>query len=323
MRNAIVAALVLASAGLAAAETKIMVLQSEGRTDANTRKKVDAAIIKLAKTGPDPVTPSEITYTDAAAMVGCKPEDASCKDEVLGTLAVDEIIITTITPKPGGLEVNVKRVAKGGATRDATTVVPADKPDKLDAIAPLFGGKAVATTTPPPPTEPPPVIGPTPPPTTPPPVTEPKPQDKLPELKPEDKKPITDPVKPLPEPVGSTDDRRVRNRRRLVIGGMAGGGGLVLLGFILWGSASSVQGDIDNFQVRSASDLVELRALEDKGDSRARWGNLFFVSGLVAAGVSTYFYVKQRRAAKATTTALVPTVFDHGAGLTLSFGGSR
>jgi len=97
---------------------------------------------------------------------------------------------------------------------------------------------------------------------------------------------------------------------------------MVVLSFIFWGAASSTQGDIDNKVVRNQQDLADLRALEDKGDSRARWGNFFFVGGLVATGVSTYFFIRERRAEKARTARLTPTVFDHGAGVSLTFGGT-
>jgi hypothetical protein len=315
-------------AGSAAAETKVMILQSEGRTDATTRKKVDAALIKLAKTTPDTIVPGEITYSDATAMVGCKPNEASCNDEVLATLAVDEIVFAQVNPKPGGIEVAVKRVGKSGASKDATTVVTADKLDNLDAIATVFGKQAPAPVGPTQPTKPvgptqptnpptnPTVIGPTQPtnPETPP--VEPKVVEPV---KPVDTKPET---KPLPSGPIDQPEEHWYNRRKVVLGGMAGGGGMVLLGIILWGTAASDQSDIDSFKVRSRDDLQRLKDLESSADAKAGWGNFFFLGGLAVAGVSTYFYIKQRRAHQ-TTTAVVPTLFDHGAGITFSFGGGR
>jgi len=323
MRRGLAVGLLLAMTHLAAAEpSKLLVLQSEGRVEAKTRAKIDAAIVKLAKTGPDQVSLGEITYSDAAALVGCKPEEASCQTEVIGTLAVDEIVITTITAKPGGFEVAVRRVGKG-APREASALVTADKTDKLDLIAPLFVAKTTTTT---PVTTPPVVIGPQPAvtTTTTPPVTEPTATDTPPDTAPTAPVATVDPiVKPTIEPAGS-DRPPLWKRRRAQIAGMATGGGMVFISLLLWNSANDIQAQVDDFPVRNVSDLEALRRLEDKGDSRASWRNVFLLGGLALGGVSTYFYIKGRRAKPASTTAwLAPTIFDHGAGITFSIGGSR
>src|SRR5215470_7469937 len=135
-RQLAAAGLALALPRVAAAEPhKLLVLQSEGRADRATRAKIDSAITRLA------------------TAVGCsKPDAASCKDDVLGMLSVDEIVITRVTPKPGGLEIAVQRVSKGGASRDATMLLPTGAPpDKLDGLAPLFGDQPAPATAGPPP----------------------------------------------------------------------------------------------------------------------------------------------------------------------------
>jgi hypothetical protein len=342
MKRIVIASVVLSAlSGIAVAgPSKVLVLQSEGRADAKTRQKIDASLVKLARTGGDQISPGEITYSDAAAMVGCKPDEASCKDEVIGTLAVDEIVITTVNPKPGGLEIAVRRIGKGGATREASLVVAPDAVDKLDAFGPVFGlktqgptppGPVVGPTAPTNPSEPPkgPMIGPKPPePThdTPPDLTPKQPDTTEPPKQPADKTTATadTTVKPLDQPAGN-DDRQPRDRRKLYIGGMGAGGGMLLIGLILWGSASGVENDIDNFRVTDQRSLQELRDLEDKGDSYATWGNVFTLGGLVVGGVSTYLYLKDRKARKtaASSAHLAPAIFDHGGGLTLTFGGAR
>jgi hypothetical protein len=281
-------ALALASSRPAAAEShKLLVLQSEGRADAATRAKVDAAVVKLASASEPQASAGELTFSDAATAVGCKPDAPACKDEILGMLAVDEIVITIVTPKPGGLEISVRRIAKGGATRDATMVLATGTPtDKLDGIAPLFG------VTPPPP--PPPVD------------------------------PIPEPREPRPSVVVTEPAPSHADHHRLQIAGMAGGGALVVLGFVLWGAASGVQHDIEKAPTSTRQDLVDLKNLESRGDGYAGLGNVFAISGLVVGGIATYFYVRDRRAASSTTTTarLLPTVLDHGAGLVLTIGGS-
>ncbi|MEO8703005.1 MAG: hypothetical protein ABI867_23365 [Kofleriaceae bacterium] len=332
MKIAVAASLVMALAGAAAADgSKLLVLQSEGRADAKVRARIDATVLKLARAGTDTVTPSEITYSDAAALVGCKPEDAACKDEVINSLAVDEIVMTTVTPKPGGLEVAVRRIGRNGAMREATVTVPADKPDKLDAVAMLFVVKAVGptppvtTTTPPVTTTPPTTapIGPQPPittTTTTPPSISTEPPTTEPIVDPAKQTDPSTPAKPLDQPVGS-DDRRDRRRNHLRIAGMAGGGGMFLLGVIFWGNASGIENDVNNTVVRSKSDLEALQELESRGDRYARWGNVFVLGGLALGGVSTYFFIKARRDKQTPTTAVVPLLFDHGGGIGLSFGG--
>jgi hypothetical protein len=131
--------LALAASSAAADAHKLLVLQSEGRADASTRSKIDAAIVKLAVADVPQAAAGELNFSDAATAVGCKPETAACKDEVLGMLAVDEIVITTIAPRPGGLEITVRRISKGGGSREATMLLATGAPpDKLDGIAPLF-----------------------------------------------------------------------------------------------------------------------------------------------------------------------------------------
>ena len=330
MKRVVAATLVLAMTGVAAGDgKKLLVLQSEGRADAKTRAAVDAAIVKLAKSGGDTVTIGEISYSDAAALVGCTPSETACRDEVIASLAVDEIVITTVTPKPGGFDVAVRRASKGTA-KDATATVTADKVELAAAIGPLFGVKPVGPTPPvadPPigPTKPDPTIGPTPP------VTDPTKVDPVDPTKPDPAvtPPVTDPTKPDPavttakpldQPAG--DDRREKRRHRLRMGGMIGGGSMLLLGFILWGAANGTDGDIASFQVRSRNDLERLQDLERKGAAYAGWGNLMVLGGLGLGGVSTYYYFKARKKNRKTpTTAVSPMLFDRGAGVSLTIGG--
>jgi hypothetical protein len=277
--------LALASSRPAVAEShKLLVLQSEGRADAATRAKIDAAIVKLATASEPQASAGELNFSDAATAVGCKPETPACKEEVLGMLAVDEIVITTVAPRPGGLEITVRRVAKGGAARDASMVLATGTPtDKLDGIAPLFGAAP-----PPPPPEPLPVA--------------PAPRPSV--------------IETAPEPVRHSDNHR------LEIAGMAGGGALVVLGFVLWGAASGVNSDVKKAPTSTRQDLLDLKDLESRGDGFANLGNLFVLSGLVVGGIATYYYVRDRRASATTTARLVPAVMDHGAGLVLTIGGS-
>jgi hypothetical protein len=315
------AALVLVPRLAAAEPRKVLVLQSEGRADAGLRARIDAAITRLATAAQLQASTGELTFTDAATAVGCRPDAPSCKDEVIGMLSVDEIVLTTITPKPGGIEIAVQRIARGGAARDATMLLATGAPPgKLDGIAPLFGepraaprggsnGPAVAG--PPPPATP--AIAPAPP-------AEPAPVIPAPTAV-----AAVPPAVPETAPAGSAGlpDQPAPHDGRLELAGMIGGGSMLVLGAVLWGVASSTQDDIDHAPTRSRQDLANLKDLESRGDIYAAAGNVLVVTGAVLGGIATYLYIRDHRAPGAQSAHLVPTVLDHGhgAGLVLTLGG--
>ncbi|HEY0994204.1 MAG TPA: hypothetical protein VGD80_44420, partial [Kofleriaceae bacterium] len=314
----------LAASRPAAAEPhKLLVLQSEGRVEAATRAKIDQAILKLALAAEPQASLGDLNFGDAATAVGCKPDTPACKDEVLAMFAVDEIVITSVTRKPGGIELSVRRVTRGGASRElATLIATGAAPDKLDAIAPLFSDAAAPAPLGP--------IGPA----APAPAATPAPAV-TPGARPGEESPVRPPPTevqaPAPSPV-ATPAAEVRGeshvdapdpgRRRLELVGMVGGGSMVVLGFVLWGAAKGVQGDIDKAPTTTKEDIAGLRDLESRGDTYAALGNLFTVTGLVVGGISTYLFIRDRRARSTSSARLTPTVLDHGAGLVLTIGGA-
>lgn len=263
---------------------KVLVLKAEGRADARMRARIDAAIARLAGAAELQAATGELNFTDAATAVGCRPDAPGCKGEVLAMLAVDEIVITTVTPRPGGLEIAVQRVGRDGEREATMLLAPGASPDKLDRIAPLFAERALSAPEPP-------LLSPSPA------VTSPPPSAEL--------------------AASTASDQPTSRDRRLEIAGMAGGGGLTVLGLVLWTAASSVQGQINDAPTMSRDDLVKLRDLESRGDTYAVLGNALVVSGLVVGGIATYFYLRDRRAAPPASAHLVPTVLDHGAGVAL------
>jgi len=307
---------VLGMVATAAADgKKVMVLKAEGRASAKVRSKVDDALVKLARTSGDQIAPGEITFSESAVMVGCEVDAPTCKDEILTTLAVDEVVASTVTPKPGGFEVSVRRIGKTGASRDATTFVASDSPDKLDALAPLFSGTRPPSDT----VKPPPVKQPVKQPVKPP-LPDPNPPVVVgPQEKPPEPPPQVAEVPREPMPV---DPPQPENRpsRKLQVAGMIGGVVLVALSFGFWGRADEIQTEIDVAPSRTRADIIHIEELEKEGDRFANAGNLFFIAGAVVAGVSTYFFIKKGRASR-TTASLTPAVFDGGAGLALTIGG--
>jgi hypothetical protein len=286
--------------------------------------------------------------------VGCNFNDAACKDEVLTTLGVDEVVGTTVTASPTGLTVTVRRYTKGSAPRSAQTTIPTGKPPdaKMNAdIGPLFGvaappaaKPAAVTATPAKPTPPAnaPPAKPTPAATTPPattPPAKPTPPATAPPVKPA----IT--TTPAPSEPGATTtpprtadatteptanhNARVTQtpppaeggNRRLQGYGMATGGVLVVIGFFMWGKAKSIEKEVNAAPANSPADFRHIEDLEKSGDSFAGAGNLFVLVGLAVTGVSAYFYFKHGSGSNTRTARIAPSVFPHGGGVTLTIGG--
>ena len=315
-RRSLVAAILAVTTATAMADPhKVLVLQSEGRADGAVRAKIDASILKLARSIPSAdVSPGDTSLSDAAAAVGCKPETPACRDEILSMLAVDELVYANLTSKPGGTEIEVHRASKGNTVEGKMTLATGADPDKLDKLVPLFGGEAVAVTTTPP-TEP--VTTTTTPTTTP---TDPTTRPTEPLTTPQPPLVTGQPTQPTTTPAQPSDTPS-RSRQRLELAGMIGGGALVLIGFMFWGSANDIQSQINEAPTQTKPQLDALADLESRGDSYASWGNALFLGGAVLGGISTYFFIKDRRARRhASSARITPTVIDHGAGLALTFG---
>src|SRR5262249_52796784 len=149
---------------------------------------------------------------------------------------------------------------------DATATVAPAQTDKLDLIGPLFGMPAPplgATPSPmgaPPPA---PAISTTP-------TGEAPVPDAVPDTVPAPAPAAAALPPPPPVPV-EVDDHS--SRRRYELAGMIGGGGCVVLGFVLWGAAASTQSEIDKAPTKTTKDIQNLKDLESKGDGQAGLGN--------------------------------------------------
>lgn len=330
----VVVTLLVCLAGVASAGPKaILVLKAEGTADQAARTTIDGQVLRLAKNIDGKVDAGEVTLTEAAAMVGCNPSEAACKDDVMATLGVDEMVATTVTATPTGLNVTVRRITKSGAPKAAQTTIPTGKqPDaKMNAdVGPLFGLAAAPVpvedtkpvTTAPPPPPPPATTTTTTTATTPPakPATTPPPPHK--QVAQVDTTPMNHDVTAAPNGQVTSSPEGVPNRKWEKIG-MGVGGGMMVLGVLLWAQASSIQDEIDNKPMpRSPADFKALSDLEKQGDGAAGGGNLFFIVGAGVAGVSAYYYWRAGRSHSTQTARIAPAAFPHGAGLTLSFGGT-
>jgi hypothetical protein len=291
---------------------QILVLRAEGTADAASRTSVDTQVLRLAKHIDGKVDAGDITLTDAAAAAGCNASDAACRDEILMTFAVDEIVTSTVTVGTNGqLNVTVRRVTKGAAPKVAQSTLAGGKASeqKLDAdIGPLFGLAATTAPTPAATEKQPPVTEPMPPPV----EAAPAPGEAQPQ-------PVAQPMA-QPQPMPVMPEGAPRRKNEMI--GMGIGGGMMLLGVLFWAGASSKQGEIDDAPANTPADFVHLQQLEKDADGLAGGGNLFFVGGLVVTAVSGYLYWRKGRDARSRTAQVAPAVFPHGGGVVLTFGGS-
>jgi len=150
-----------AAAPAAAATPKILVLPVDGSADAAIRSKLTLQIARLAHALDGQVSTGDQTFADTAAAVGCDPQATSCRDEVLGTLAVDELVWGTATKDGAQTRLVVRRASKGASARElATTITTSDPPDRVAAeVAPLFAPPPAPVAAPPP-APPPPIVSP-------------------------------------------------------------------------------------------------------------------------------------------------------------------
>ena len=350
MKRALVLSVVLGARLASADSGHTLVLKPDGNASGDAKAKVDAQVVKLAKNLGGNVESGEISFNDATAMVGCNPSESACKDQVLDTLGVDEVVVTTVAKSGGDLKVTVRRIAKTGMPKEQSTTIPAGQaPDSKIAsdIGPLFGVAAPAVAEKP--VEKP--------------VEKPRPE------KPRPEKPATTaadtgaalgaavaggsaastppptpaaPAAPVPTPakpvqtaqadtvtaapnneVPAQPAEGATDHHRLEVTGMAVGGGLVALSLIMWAEAASTQSDIDSAPTRTPADFQRLSDLESSADTYASLGNVMFIGGLAVGAVSTYFWWRDRKAGSSQQARIAPVLFDHGAGVTLSFGGAR
>lgn len=104
---------------------------------------------------------------------------------------------------------------------------------------------------------------------------------------------------------------------------MVGGGAMVLVGLVLWGTAANLQSNIDDAPDETVPQIRALQDLESRGDGYAIVGNALVAGGIVVGGISTHYFLKRGRSSeRARSARLVPVVVDGGGGIALTFGGT-
>lgn len=311
----------LCATSIATAGRRVLVLKSDGKAPIEIKVRIDTQVLQLAKTTSTTVESGEVTFADATAAVGCSGSEVQCRNDVLSTMSVDEIVSLTVTAMPNGdIRVAVHRIPKSGPIREAETTIPAGQ--SVDAkvaegVGPLFGVK----------------LKPVPESTS---VTTVE-SERNPTAEPEgaptgafggtertESHANTENVREAPfehaDTRPSEQNQKVPSERRTsgrVIGGLVVGGTLMTTAVVLWLQASGTQADINGAAVNSPADFRRLQDLESKGDAYANFGNVFFIAGAVVAGVSGYFFWRDRMLPSGQAS-ITPTVFDHGAGIALT-----
>jgi hypothetical protein len=270
MRASILGFVVALAAIASAAPRKVIVLPLDGDVDASTKATLDDLVDKLATSIPGDVTHGDTTFNETAAALGCDPNKNACIDNVLATLAVDEIVWGTATTADGQTTVTVRRATIGTPAHEQTAIIAATDPAETvePQLAPLFGVASVV------------------------PVGSGSAEGSGSAVEPE----------PAPAPVVAWSQQK-----KLGVGLAVGGGALVIVGLAMWASESSVQSDIDAAPDRSPDDIQHLRDLEDKASGYAWGGNIAVLLGLGAGGYGAYLLWKDHREAMTITPAPPPS----------------
>jgi hypothetical protein len=257
-----------------AAPRRVMVLPIDGDADPAVRKQLDGVVTNLAKTESGTVTNGDTTFTEAAVAVGCDPLVPACADTVLTTLGVDEIVYGNADVGGGQTTLVVTRVIKGQPRRDQTVSIAAGaSAEDADPSLRPLFDLPAPVIAPPPPLE-----------------------------------PATGSASaPAESGLFSTRDRKIG------FGFVAGGTLVVVIGFALWASEASLQSQIDGASTDTRNDVTRLLALENRAGSYAWEGNIAVIVGLAAAGVGTYYLLRDHE----VTVAPI----DHNTGAAVTLGG--
>lgn len=133
----------VATSALAQPARKVLVLPVDGAADVQLRKQLDASVARSATALDGAVTSGNTTFAETAAAVGCNPGAAACIDEVIGTLAVDELVWGTATTTNGQTRLVVYRAQAQQPARAKEIVVGTDEAQTQAQLGSLFQPLAV------------------------------------------------------------------------------------------------------------------------------------------------------------------------------------
>jgi len=307
------------SAIVLAGAHKVLVLPIDGDADPALRKQLTAVVVALAKSEGGDVATGDTTFAETAAAIGCDPHAPGCAEEVRKGLNVDEIVFGSAFTGGGQTTAVISKVVKGQPQKDQTVSIAAhQKADTAEPVLrPLFGGVApegtkpgagsgsaiaatTATTT-----------------TTTTTATDAGSASELGSGSGSGVVATAEPTAaPVAPPAAEPHDAFFSTPERKLGFGLAAGGGLVfVIGLALWSSESGLQDQINSAPDSTSAQITTLRNLEDRASTKAWEGNVLVVVGLAAAGVGTYYLIKDHQM-RATVAPV-----DRGGGAAVVLGG--
>jgi hypothetical protein len=291
MRSAIVAFVTAVAllTSVMAGPRKVLVLPLDGTASQAQRDKINASVVKLAKSKLDgDVSVGDTTFNETAAAVGCDPAQPTCAETVRTTLQVDELVYGTANTADGSTTVIVTRTAAGAEPASQTSVISeSDSGEAAEGnLEPLFVSSGASG-----------------------------PQ--------EGSGSDTGSGSGSGWGAGSSSTAGGHffdtKERKLGVAFAAGGGVMFLFGIVMWNRASHMQDDIDAHRDRTAADVQDLMNLEDEAANKALLGNIFVLCGLAVGAIGGYYLWKDHK--NRTSATVAPTPVDSGTGMTLVLGG--
>jgi hypothetical protein len=293
VRIVVVAVVVVLAARASADPRKVYVMPVDGQVDAATRERLNAVVQKLASSIGGTVTTASTTYAETASMVGCDPSASGCSDTVLATLQADEIVWGTATVAPDGTvtlvthratkgappnDHTVKLAANASAAGSTTSGEPASGGSAATSGNAATGGSAASAGA----------------------------------------QGSTTSTPSAPAAASGSTSVDWSHDKKLGVGLAIAGGAALVIGFALWASESSVQGQINASADNTLAQIQALQSLESTANGYAWGGNVMVIAGLAAGGVGAYYLWKDH---KAHVTAVAVTPLDRGTGAALVVGG--
>ena len=287
---------------------RIVVFPAEGQVSGPMKKApaaITAAVAEAARTGGARVEVAAGSIADAATLAGCDAKQPDCLGQVASTVDADLVVAISVAAADSGVFVDVdigKRDSpepvRANWILDGADLAAVQKAAAREAKR-LFSGDDPADATAAPASEPAPA------------------HEAAPATAADPALTASRPAEEQPSGLG-----RVRWYSWAAVGAGAvlmTAGGLLLVG------AGNQQDEIDSASTDSLADFRQLESLEEDASAQATRGSILVGAGIVAAGVGATLILLQMRASpdeeEAGAVSLAPTIFDSGAGVSLTLVG--
>ena len=280
----------MSNAAMAQRARSLTVFPLEGEPAA-LRAPLTKSVVDSSRSRGLKVTEAGSAFADTALLLGCDPETAGCQKRILGQIGTSQAIYGTIAPagpdRPDSVVVSLTLIKRKSApVKQSFTVVGSSDPQRAAQELSGFIPALFGDA---------PVVS---------------------------AEPIVVPPDKSPSDESGGGPLRMDSTNWALVGG---GGGLVATGAILWLSADSKQGEIDDAPTDTVADLERLEDLESSARTRANIGNVLVAAGLIAASVGVVRAFMQGRSSSESPPPpgnrpeVTPMPVQGGAGLTLTW----